>query len=137
MAGSQAPCDNPPGVGLDSLYGDAFLLIDHKDLIQQVHAVCRQALHSLADVGDLRPPRAHLLQPAGQWGSAEGVVSDQTGRRRASGQSMQQDEEYGLIWCVVLPPSGNPPLLCLHTALCFLLGPVSATAATCGAVGQQ
>lgn len=46
---------------LDGFNGDALLVINYKDLVQQIHALLGQLLHRLLNVGDFRPQRSNLL----------------------------------------------------------------------------
>lgn len=52
-----------PGVLLDVLNGDSLLVINNENLVQEVHALRGELLHSFLDVGDFRPAGPHLLQP--------------------------------------------------------------------------
>lgn len=55
------PYSCSPGVLLDVLNGDALLIIHNKDFVQQVHALWRQLLYRLLNVGNVRPEGPHLL----------------------------------------------------------------------------
>lgn len=48
-----AQSETIPGVLFDGFNGDALLVVHHKDLVQQVHALLGQLLHRFLDVRNL------------------------------------------------------------------------------------
>ena len=46
-------CKTLPRVTFDGFNGDALLVIHHKDLVEQVHALLGQLLHGFLDVRNL------------------------------------------------------------------------------------
>lgn len=106
-----------PWVLLDVVNRNPLLVIHHKDLVEQVHALRGELGNSLLDVGDVRPEGPHLLQPVEHKECSQQAGTEKhTHRCRLSSIWPQPSGCGDSPAGTVKPKSPPPPAACKHAS---------------------